>query len=108
MTASAVGLLLALSAASQVIYSSPGGNFAGSNIVVSNIAGKELQEQKDVYKQLWDADLIVRLDDLRNRLGSRLSHPLFRSRLSRQDRRHAGRHGQVRQGLLSRPEPGLS
>jgi hypothetical protein len=54
MTASALGLLLTLSAASQVIYSSPGGA----------ISSQELREQKETYKQLWDADLIVRLDDL--------------------------------------------
>jgi len=54
MTASALGLVLAISAASQVIFSSPGGG----------IPTKELREQKEAYKQLWDADLMVRLDDL--------------------------------------------
>ena len=54
MTSSAFGLLLIVSAASQVIYSSsPGG-----------LVGKELEEQKEVYKQLWNTDLVVKLADL--------------------------------------------
>jgi hypothetical protein len=54
MTSSAFALLLIVSAASQVIYSSsPGG-----------LVGKELNEQKEVYKQLWDSDLVVKLADL--------------------------------------------
>jgi hypothetical protein len=54
MTASALALLLTLSAPSQVVY----GSSAGA------IASQELREQKETYKRLWDADLIVRLDDL--------------------------------------------
>lgn len=53
MSSSALGLLLIVSAASQVIYTSPGG-----------LIGDELQEQKEVYKQLWNADLVTKLADL--------------------------------------------
>lgn len=51
MTASALGLLLVVSATSQVVY--PGA-----------IPAQELKQQQEAYKQLWDEDLIVRLDKL--------------------------------------------
>jgi len=59
MTSSAFGLLLILSAASQVVYSSRDYSSPGGGI-----NSKELQEQKEVYKQLWDADLVVKLADM--------------------------------------------
>jgi hypothetical protein len=52
MSSSALALWLSLVAASQVITS--GGS----------VSRQELEDQRSAYKQLWDGDLITRLDDL--------------------------------------------
>jgi len=55
MTSSALALVISLAASAQFVSYGPSGG---------NIQKQELEDQKSAFKQLWDEELIVRLDEL--------------------------------------------